>query len=62
MRWHKEGTRDSEDPYIMSHPIDTKAWETLDRFDPEFARDPMSVRIGLSTDGLCDIPALQKDG
>jgi hypothetical protein len=46
----------------MSHPIDTKAWETLDRFDPEFARDPMSVRIGLSTDGLCDVPALQKDG
>jgi hypothetical protein len=28
MRWHKEGKRNSEDPDIMSHPADTKAWET----------------------------------
>jgi hypothetical protein len=34
----------------MSHPADTEAWEALDRFDPEFARDPRSVRLGLSTD------------
>jgi hypothetical protein len=52
MRWHKEGKRDSEDPNIMSHPTDTKAWEALDYFDPEFASDPRSVRLGLSMDGF----------
>jgi hypothetical protein len=50
MRWHKEGICDSEDADIMSHPVDVKAWHALDRFDPEFARDPKSVRLGLSTD------------
>jgi hypothetical protein len=39
-RWHKEGICDSEDDDIMSHPTDAKAWHALDRFDPEFARDP----------------------
>jgi hypothetical protein len=43
MRWHKEEKRDSEDPDIMSHPADIEAWEALDRFDPEFARDHRSV-------------------
>jgi hypothetical protein len=44
--------RDSEVPDIMSHPTHTEAWETLDRFDPEFARDPRSVCLGLSMDGF----------
>jgi hypothetical protein len=52
MRWHKEGKHDSEDPDIMSHPDDSEAWEALDRFDPEFARDPRSVLLDLSTDGF----------
>jgi hypothetical protein len=52
MRWHKEGIRDSEDTDIMSHPMDAEAWHALDHFDPEFARDPRSVRLGLSTDGF----------
>jgi hypothetical protein len=47
-----EGKRDNEDSNIMSHPADGEAWQTLDRFDPEFARDPRSVRLGLSTDGF----------
>jgi hypothetical protein len=47
-----EGKRDCEDPDIMSHPADTEAWESLDCFDPEFARDPRSVRLSLSTDGF----------
>jgi hypothetical protein len=38
MRWHKEGICDSED---------AEAWHALDRFDPEFAWDPRSVRLGL---------------
>jgi hypothetical protein len=52
MRWHHKGKRESEDPDIMSHPADSEAWQTLDRFDPEFARDPRSVRLGFSTDGF----------
>jgi hypothetical protein len=52
IRWHKEGIRDSEDADIMSRPADAKAWHVLDRFDPEFAWDPRSVRLGLSMDGF----------
>jgi hypothetical protein len=52
MRWHKEVKRDSEDHDIMSHPTDSKAWEAFDRFDQEFAWDPRSVRLGLSTYGF----------
>jgi hypothetical protein len=50
MRWHKEGIRDSEDVDIMSYPVDVEAWYALDHCDPEFARDPRSVCLGLSTD------------
>jgi hypothetical protein len=52
MRWHKDGKHDSEDSDTMSHPADGEAWQTLDRFDPEFAWDPRSVRLGLLTDGF----------
>jgi hypothetical protein len=52
MRWHKEGIYDSEDPDIMSHPVDVEAWHALDRFDAEFARDPRSVHLALSIDGF----------
>jgi hypothetical protein len=52
MRGHKEGKRETEDPDIMSHPADSEAWQTLDRFDPEFARDPRRVHLGLSADGF----------
>jgi hypothetical protein len=52
MWWHKEGIRDKEDGDIMLHPVDAEAWHALDYFDLEFARDPRSVRLGLSTDGF----------
>jgi hypothetical protein len=52
MRWHKEGKWDSEDPDIMSHLTDTKAWEALDHFDPKFVRDPRSVHLSISMDGF----------
>jgi hypothetical protein len=52
IRWHKEGKYDSEDTDIMPHPADSEAWEALDRFDPEFAKNPRSVRLGLSMDGF----------
>jgi hypothetical protein len=50
MRWHKEGIRDSKDTDIMSHPVDAEAWHALVCFDPKFARDPRSVRLGLLMD------------
>jgi hypothetical protein len=52
MMWHKEGICDSEDTDIMSHPVNAEAWHALDRFDPKFARDSRSVRLGLSTDSF----------
>jgi hypothetical protein len=52
MRWHKEEKCDSEDSDIISNPADTEAWEALECFDPEFARDLRSVHLGLSTDGF----------
>jgi hypothetical protein len=52
MKWHKDGKCDSEDFDIMSHPRDGDAWQALDRFDPEFARRPGSVRLGLLTTGF----------
>jgi hypothetical protein len=52
MRWHKEEIHDSKDPDIMSDPADAEAWHALDHFDPEFARDPRSVRLDLLTDGF----------
>jgi hypothetical protein len=47
-----ERKRDSEDPDIMSHTIDGETWQALDRFDPKFAGDLRSVRLGLSMDGF----------
>jgi hypothetical protein len=52
MRWHKKGIHDTEDVDIMSHLADAEAWHALDHFDPEFAWDPRSVRLGLSKDGF----------
>jgi hypothetical protein len=52
MRWHKVRDRSEQDPDIMIHPSDGEAWEALDSFDPGFASDPRSVRLGMSTDGF----------
>jgi hypothetical protein len=52
MRRHKERKCDSEDSNIVLHPTDGEAWQTLDCFDLEFARDLRSVRLGLSTNGF----------
>jgi hypothetical protein len=52
MRWHKEGIHDSEDADIMSHPVDVETWQALEHFDLEFAKDPMSVRLGLLINGF----------
>jgi hypothetical protein len=52
MRWHKEGKCDSKDINIMSHPVDSEAWQALDCFDPKFACDHRSIRLGFSTDSF----------
>jgi hypothetical protein len=52
MLWHKEGDCERQDPDIMMHPSDGDSWKALDHFDPEFARDARSVRLGLCTDGF----------
>jgi hypothetical protein len=36
----------------MSHHVDAEGWHALNCFDSEFARDPRSDRLGLSTDGF----------
>ena len=36
----------------MSHPADGEASHSLDHFDLEFAGDPRSVHLGLSTGGF----------
>ncbi|WVZ61404.1 hypothetical protein U9M48_011283 [Paspalum notatum var. saurae] len=52
MRWHKERRCGGQGEDVMAHPADGDAWKALDEFDPEFARDPRSVCLGLATDGF----------
>jgi hypothetical protein len=52
MRKHKEGICGSKDVDIMSHLANVETWHALHHFYPEFARDPRSVRLGLSMDGF----------
>jgi hypothetical protein len=47
-----QGKCDTKDSDIISHATDNEAWEALDHFDPEFARDSKSVRLGLLMDGF----------
>jgi hypothetical protein len=51
-RWHKEEKRDSKDVDIMLHPANGEAWQALDHFHLEFARESNSVHLSLSTDGF----------
>jgi hypothetical protein len=51
-RWHKKGKHDSEDVDIILHPTHGEAWQALDHFHLEFARDSKSVCLDLSTDGF----------
>jgi hypothetical protein len=37
MRWHKEGV--CENNQVMMHPFDSEAWNALDDFNVDFARD-----------------------
>ena len=50
MRWHSEGIRERDGKDVMAHSSNGAAWQALDHFDSEFARDLRNVRLGLSTD------------
>ncbi|KAL3846276.1 hypothetical protein ACJIZ3_003679 [Penstemon smallii] len=49
MKWHAESRIDDGK---MRHPADSPAWKTFDFENPEFAKDPRNVRLGLATDGF----------
>ncbi|XP_071926137.1 uncharacterized protein [Coffea arabica] len=50
MRWHKERRVPKEN--TRTHPADSIAWKEFDETHLSFAKDPHSVRLGLSTDGF----------
>lgn len=50
MRWHKEHRK--EEPGVLCHPADGKAWKHFDELNPDFAADSRNVRMGLASDGF----------
>ncbi|CAL9013883.1 unnamed protein product [Prunus brigantina] len=49
LRWHH--TNKSHDGK-MRHPVDSIAWETINRKWDSFNSDPRNIRFGLATDGF----------
>ncbi|XXG72577.1 hypothetical protein AAC387_Pa07g1644 [Persea americana] len=49
MRWHDQGRIKDE---VLRHPVDSKAWSTLDDEFPMFGLEPRNVRLGLVSDGF----------
>ncbi|XP_074573987.1 uncharacterized protein LOC141830448 [Curcuma longa] len=47
--WHSK--HKSQD-YMMYHPVDSVAWDTINHKWPAFASDPRNLRLGLATDGF----------
>ncbi|XP_074556569.1 uncharacterized protein LOC141812476 [Curcuma longa] len=47
--WHSN--HKSQD-YMMRHPVDSVAWDTINHKWPSFASDPRNLRLGLATDGF----------
>ncbi|XP_042396485.1 uncharacterized protein LOC121986592 [Zingiber officinale] len=47
--WHSN--HKSHD-YMMRHPVDSIAWDTINHKWPAFASDPRNLRLGLATDGF----------
>lgn len=50
MRWHTEERVEMEG--ILRHPADGEAWKEFDKLYPDFAAEPLNVRLGLATDGF----------
>lgn len=49
LRWHD--TNKSKDEKLR-HPVDSLAWNKIDKKWPSFASDPRNLRFGLATDGF----------
>lgn len=49
LRWHS--THKSQDGK-MRHPVDSLAWDRINKKWPSFESDPRNIRFGLSTDGF----------
>ncbi|XP_026377784.1 uncharacterized protein LOC113272093 [Papaver somniferum] len=49
MLWHFTAQSDIN---VMRHPVDSSAWRCVDRFSPEFSKEPRNVTLGISTDGF----------
>ncbi|XP_049353828.1 uncharacterized protein LOC125818345 [Solanum verrucosum] len=49
MTWHHD--QRSKDG-VLRHPADSEAWKHFDTLNSGFARDPRSVRLGLTSDGV----------
>lgn len=49
LRWH--ATRKITEG-ILSHPLDSPGWRTIDEKFSEIAKDPRNLRLGISTDGV----------
>nr|GEV81723.1 hypothetical protein [Tanacetum cinerariifolium] len=50
MIWHATGK--CTEPGKMQHPVDGRAWKNFDTKYPDFAKEPINVRIGLAADGF----------
>ena len=49
LTWHSNHkSQDSK----MRHPVDSLAWDSIDRKWPSFASDPRNLRLGLAADGF----------
>ncbi|KAK3219597.1 hypothetical protein Dsin_013567 [Dipteronia sinensis] len=49
LRWHEtHKSRDNK----MGHPVDSVAWETINRTWQPFASDPRNIRFGLASEGF----------
>nr|GEX64517.1 hypothetical protein [Tanacetum cinerariifolium] len=49
LRWY--ATRMITDG-VLRHPVDSKAWRTIDEKLAEIAKDPRNLRLGISADGV----------
>ena len=46
---------------VLRHPVDSKAWKSLDESYPSFATDSRNVRLGLASDGFNPFGGLRSD-
>ncbi|GKF31204.1 retrotransposon protein, putative, ty3-gypsy subclass [Tanacetum coccineum] len=60
MTWHATGKY--TEPGKMQHLVDGRAWKDFDTKYPDFAAEPINVRLGLAADGFNPFGNLSKPG